>query len=63
MTPRPEPLVDLGAARRLQRPGGEGRAVGLQQVVTLGHHRARILLLRGLCSTSAIPSASSTGGT
>jgi hypothetical protein len=23
MTPRHEPLVDLGAARRLQRPGGD----------------------------------------
>ena len=57
-------------------PGAVTRGVGEQRpyafdggidvagdVVTLGHHRARILLLRGLCSTSAIPSASSTGGT
>ena len=40
-----------------------GRKPNLKAITHRASYRARILLLRALCSTSAKPSTSSTGGT
>lgn len=47
----------FGVAEAAQAKGGSGHPE------SSCHHRARIRLLRALCSTSAKPRASSTGGT